>query len=105
MKYFTWGDCSNKGLQVSVVWDSVVPNGDYKNFHFEGSMRLLPARVLGLPYDQYLRLAQSYGARLVGKDSEYVGAIFDRPNDEWLDFLNKRADEVFKYVDIGDIEW
>lgn len=105
-KYFIWGECSNRGVQIGPNWDLWLKDSEPKDFYFEGSMRVIPARLMGLSYPDYLRWCkQEFGARLVGKKSLYTGAIFDKPNDEFLNIINERANTIFEKINIKELHY
>jgi hypothetical protein len=62
--------------------------------HIEGSGNVLPARVMGLTYAQYLRFCRDLlNAELVGKYHKYPYPLFDNVLyvREFITLLNKRA--------------
>lgn len=69
-------------------------------FHCEstmGSFNILPARLCGLIYSDYLRMCRDcFGAEIIGKNSKYPVAYFKRSKelDALIDNLNARANLV-----------
>ena len=69
-------------------------------FHCEsttGSFNILPARLCGLMYSDYLRMCRDcFGAEIIGKGSKYPVAYFKRSMelDALIDFLNVQASLV-----------
>ena len=62
-----------------------------------GSFDVLIARLLNLPYVEYLRYCRDrLGAELVGKNSRYIVPYFDSTNEVkmFVKLLNKRMDYV-----------
>ena len=62
-----------------------------------GSFNVFPARVLNLPYADYLRYARDrLGAELIGKNTKYVIPYFDRneTTDALIRLLNKRMEYI-----------
>ena len=104
-EYFKFSETSNGSFQVSVNWDLWLAGHHPRDFHFEGSFRVIPARILGIPYDQYLLWLASYGGRLIGKNIKYGTAVFDRPVKEIENILNERATEIFSKINIGGLNY
>ena len=85
---------------------------NHGNFPFEGkiygSFNLMPARLLGLTYAQYLRFCRDVlGATLVGKNSKYPVAYFRLTPEvqQFVKLLNKRAEmAVFEHDHPYDLE-
>ena len=69
-------------------------------FHCEsttGSFNILPARLCGLMYSDYLRMCRDcFGAEIIGKGSMYPVAYFKRSTelDALIEFLNVQASLV-----------
>lgn len=69
-------------------------------FHCEsttGSFNILPARLCGLMYSDYLRMCRDcFGAEIVGKGNKYPVAYFKRSEElkALVDLLNARANFV-----------
>lgn len=69
-------------------------------FHCEsttGSFNILPARLSGLMYSDYLRMCRDcFGAEIIGKGSMYPVAYFKRSTelDALIEFLNVQASLV-----------
>lgn len=64
-----------------------------------GSYNILPARLMGLSYAQYLRMCRDvYGAELMGKKTMYPMAYFSTPEQatDLLKELDKRAEKLLK---------
>lgn len=72
----------------------------HENFHLnstEGSFNVICARLLGISYANFLRLCRDeFGAEIIGKDSMYPVAYFNRSKelDALIDNLNARANLV-----------
>lgn len=67
----------------------------------EGSFNLLPARLLGLSYAEYLRYCRDiYKAEIIGKNNMYPVAYFTKnsPTTELLQTLNARMEALAKNV-------
>lgn len=85
---------------------------NHGSFPFEGkiygSFNLMPARLLGLTYAQYLRFCRDVlGATLVGKNSKYPVAYFRLTPEvqQFVKLLNKRAEmAVFEHDHPYDLE-
>ena len=77
---------------------TIVPN--YKNFGEDwkimGSWAVLPARLFGLSWADYLRYCRQCGADVRGKAHQYPIIVWDKKNNEFLDELNKRANQLIK---------
>ena len=72
----------------------------YENFYLnstEGSFNIICARLLGISYANFLRLCRDeFGAEIIGKDSMYPVAYFNRSKelDALIDNLNARANLI-----------
>lgn len=63
----------------------------------EGSYNVLPARVMGITYANYLRLCRDeYGAEIIGKNSSYPVAYFNEISrvKELVKELDKRVTKI-----------
>lgn len=100
-EYFVWSECSNHGNQLGPNWDLWKTKDGY--VRFEGSFRLITARIAGVPYDQWLLYCESKGGRLIGKETAYPGVIFDKKNEEIRSFLNERANKIFEKISMEDL--
>ncbi len=73
------------------------PNFDNEEIEWtglQGSWNVLPARVLGISYDTYLRFCRDeLGARIVGKEGRYPYPYFqmNQATKDFLVFLNKNC--------------
>lgn len=95
---------------MNYFWLDETPNGKliirpvYEKFpihHFRGSYGVLPARVTGLSYANYLRLCRDEGgAELIGKGHLYPVPYFTKGEkaSTFLAELNKCARQIFKEV-------
>lgn len=72
----------------------------YKNFGEDwkimGSWAVLPARLFGLSWADYLRYCRQCGADVRGKTHQYPIIAWNEKNNEFLDELNKRANQLIK---------
>ena len=79
-------------------------------FHCEsttGSFNILPARLCGLVYSDYLRMCRDcFGAEIIGKDSIYPVAYFKRGEEleGLIALLNMRANLVLWERDHPDFD-
>ena len=79
-------------------------------FHCEsttGSFNILPARLCGLMYSDYLRMCRDcFGAEIIGKGSKYPVAYFPLSNElnALIDQLNARANLVLWEREHPDFE-
>lgn len=88
-------------------------NHDYFLFPHgtKGSFDVIIARLLNLPYAEYLRYCRDrLGAELIGKNTKYVIAYFDKTEltKEFLKLLNKRMEYImheheypYEYKEVG----
>lgn len=73
----------------------------------EGSFNIIQARLMGLTYAQYLRMCRDvYEAEIIGKDSLYPVAYFQRSEklENLLENLNARANLVLWEREHPDFE-
>ena len=61
-----------------------------------GSWSVLPARLLGLSWPNYLRYCMKCGADVKGKNHHYPIIHWKEKNKDFLDELNKRANYLIK---------
>ena len=79
-------------------------------FHCEsttGSFNILPARLYGLIYSDYLRMCRDiYGAEIIGKGSNYPYPIFklSKGLEDLIEQLNSRANLVLWEREHPDFE-
>ena len=77
---------------------SIIPV--YKNFKEDwkimGSWSVLPARIFGLSWPDYLRYCIQNGAIVVGKEHRYPYISWKEKNVEFLNDLNRRANIVIQ---------
>lgn len=73
--------------------------------HITGSYGVLIARFFGLSWTDWLKYCVQNGARLQGKKSIYVLAIWDKPNKEFLKEINQRVNEIAKIIDIKELKY
>lgn len=76
---------------------------NFENFNLKyttGSYNLIVARVMGLHYADYLRMARDeLGADIIGKGHRYPVALYPKTKevDQFLKLLNKRAEAINKF--------
>ena len=70
-----------------------------------GSFNVLPYRFMGLGWADWLRLCEQNGANLYGKNCIWVCAAWDKPNDGFLQELNKRTSEIAKRINIKELSY
>ena len=71
----------------------------------QGSFSLLPCRLLGISWPDWLRMCEQHGAHLYGKNSRYVCAYWDIPDEKFLEMLNERANAVAAIVDLKNLKY
>jgi len=99
MNYFKW-NCGADGKYVPV------PDWEVMGIkRIDGSGLLIPARFFGLDWITYLRYCRQNGARLIGKNHNFIRPCWDTPNEEFMNRLNKRISEVAKIIDLGSLKY
>lgn len=97
--YFSFRNTSNNGWTICPVHEMFgVPA-------IEGSFGVFACRMLGISFGDWLRLCQSKGAMLYGKQIRYVVPVWKEPNKEFLKEINERTTEVAKRVDVKGLDW
>lgn len=68
----------------------------FQGIRTSGSYNILPARLFGLSYADYLRMCRDeYGARIFGKGEYYPLALFDKSQtEELIKELDRRMEIV-----------
>ena len=70
----------------------------YKEFNEDwkimGSWAVLPARLFGISWPDYLRYCIQNGAKVVGREHIYPIIKWDKPNKEFINELNHRANKL-----------
>lgn len=75
---------------------------NFDNFNLKyttGSYNIIPARVMGLSYAQYLRMVHDeLGAEIIGKGHKYPVAIFKKSKEvsQFIKLLNTRAEAIIQ---------
>lgn len=97
--YFVFRESSNNG------WTICPKHELFGNPSITGSFALLPCRMLGISWPDWLRLCQQNGATLYGKNMPYVHAIWREPNKDFLKILNKRANDIAALIDLKILKY
>lgn len=100
MSYFEWREYS------SGVGYLIGP--DYRKFGgpaIKGSWGVVPSRILGLSWPEYLRLCRNNGATLLGRDHIYIMPCFKQKNEAFLKMLNDRAAEIDKIIGLKNLNF
>lgn len=98
-EYFTYRESSNKG------WMIYPKHNYFGDPRINGSFALLPCRMLGISWPDWLRLCEANGAKLYGKNNLYVHAIWSEPNKDFLNMINKRTNEIAERVDLATLKY
>ena len=97
--YFKFKETSNNGWTLCPEWDMFWTEGQPIN----GSFNLIPCRVSGLNWPQWLRFCRQHGATLYGKGHTYVVAVWKEPNKEFEKMMNQRANELAKIINLKEL--
>ena len=62
-----------------------------------GSWAVLPARLFGLSWPDYLRYCVQSGAKVRGREHIYPMIIWDIPNKIFINELNERANALLPF--------
>ncbi|MDV3427015.1 MAG: hypothetical protein LIR50_07495 [Bacillota bacterium] len=98
-QYFLFRETSNKGWTICPNYDLLGAN------YLRGSYFVLAARFMGISWPNWLRLCRNNGARLYGKNSLYTTAIWEKPNQDFLDSLNKRVNEIASKITLKELDY
>ena len=96
--YFSFQELTN-GWAICPNWKEFGPDSS----SISGSFNLIACRISGLDWPQWLRYCRQNGAKLYGKNSKYVMAVWDKPNTSFLKQLNERANALAKYVNFKEL--
>ena len=70
-----------------------------------GSFNLVGCRVAGLSWPQWLRFCRQNGAKLCGKNKQYVIAIWQEPNKDFEKLMNDRANKLATMINIKELHF
>lgn len=96
-QYFEYREHGVKGYVIIPIYK------EFSESMIRGSYGLLPCRITGLSWPQYLRYCMQHGAHVYGKHSKYPTAVWDEPNMEFLNMLNQRANELAKVINFKEL--
>ena len=99
--YFVFRETSNNGWSICPVHKEWI--GEDYGKPIKGSFNLLACRVSGLSWPQWLRFCRQNGAKLYGKNHKYPVAVWKEPNKQFLNDLNKRANELAQLINIEEL--
>ena len=99
--FFVFRETSNNGWTICPVHKEFLDENMDRSF--KGSLNLLACRISGLSWAQWLRYCRQHGARLYGNKSKYPIAVWKEPNNEFLNQLNIRANELSKYINFKEL--
>ena len=91
IKFFTWRDNPDGTYSIAPMYKEFG-----EDWRIMGSWSVLPARLFGLSWPNYLRYCISLGARVTGKQHLYPTIKWEKPNYKILDELNRRANLLIK---------
>ena len=97
-KYFAYQEVS-EGYQIVPI---------HKMFgepYIEGSFSLIAARFCGMDYVTFLHYCEAWGARLIGKGQRYIKTIWQAPDEDFLNFLNQRANEIASRINVKELSY
>lgn len=99
IKYFEYRESIYGGYTIGPI---------YKEFgypYIEGSWAVLPARFFGVNYVDWLHYCEAHGARLIGKNQYYIIPIWETPNQQILNELNERANQLASILDLKGLKY
>lgn len=97
--FFAFRETSNNG------W-TICPNHEmFGTPSIHGSFGVFACRMMGISFSDWLRLCQSKGAKLYGKQIRYVVPVWKEPNKDFLKELNQRAAAVAKQINVKELDW
>ncbi len=100
IKYFEFRETIiHSGYTIAPIYK------EFGNPYIEGSWLILPARIFGVHYVEWLHYCEAQGARLIGKNQYYVMPVWSEPNYEILNELNERTNELASLIDLKGLEY
>ena len=90
MKYFEYTENPDGKFFITPIYEK------FPEIIRNGSGMLYACRISGLSWPNWLRYCRQNGATLYGKSHKYPVAYWDKPNEDFLKALNKRATELMK---------
>lgn len=97
--YFVFRETSNTGWTICPKHDM------FGTPTIEGSYGVFACRIMGISFGDWLHLCVNNGAKLYGKQIQYVLPIWKEPNKDFLKMLNERATQVAKKINIKELPW
>ena len=98
-EYFTFIESSENRWFIAPKYDM------FGSPHITGSYGVLISRFFGLSWADWLKYCVQNGARLQGKDTVYVLAIWEQPNGDFLKEINLRMNEIAKHIDVKELKY
>lgn len=98
IKYFEYKEFFG-GFSIAPIYK------EFDNAYIEGSWGVLPARIFGVHYVDWLHYCEAHGARLMGKNWYYVIPYWKEPNQDFLNVLNERTNELASLIDLKRLEY
>ena len=99
IKYFEYRELPTKGFVIAPIYESF-------GYHYiEGSWAVLPARIFGVDYVEWLHYCEVNGARLIGINWDYVLGVWENPNQQFLDELNRRTNALASIIDLKGLSY
>ena len=98
-EYFTFIESSENRWFIAPKYDM------FGSPHITGSYGVLISRFFGLSWVDWLKYCVQNGARLQGKDTVYVLAIWEQPNRDFLKEINLRMNEIAKHIDVKELKY
>lgn len=99
IKYFEYRESPYGGYMIVPI---------YKEFGdpcINGSWGVLPARIFGVHYVDWLHYCEAHGARLIGKNHLYIVEVWDEPNQEILNVLNRRTVQIASILNLKGLKY
>lgn len=70
-----------------------------------GSANVIACRLFGIDWPHWLRICRGAGAQLMGRNTNWVLAVWKEPNKEFVRKLNVRANELSKLIDFKELRY
>lgn len=99
--YFKFCERPTGGWIFSPVWELFCSD----HTMIKGSFNLIGCRIAGLGWPQWLRFCRKNGAKLYGKNNQYVIAVWQEPNKDFEKLMNDRANKLASMINIKELHF